>query len=167
MGFIYLFIFGLACGMELFLGQGSNPRHSSDLHLHKDNTGSLTCCATREPPKCFNQQLFRIYCYPHFYRWWNRGTGRSSDIPKDTQLGSGEAKIQSKSYSVSLLCITNSFQDSNLLYNVSHKPGKRGRRGRASAATVSMLITVFLCLSSYLVHCTSGYLIPEKKRVFH
>lgn len=42
-----------------------------------------------------------------------------------------------------------------------------GRRGRASAVTVSMLITVFLCLSSYLVHCTSGYLIPEKKRVFH
>ena len=30
-----------------FLGQGSNPCHSSNLSCHSDSTGSLTCCATR------------------------------------------------------------------------------------------------------------------------
>lgn len=34
--FIHLFIFGYACSMQKFLGQGLNPRHS------KDKTGSLT-----------------------------------------------------------------------------------------------------------------------------
>ena len=39
----FLFIFGLTLSMWKFPGQGSNPPHGSS-----DNTGSLTCCATRE-----------------------------------------------------------------------------------------------------------------------
>ena len=30
------------CGMQKFLGQGSNPCHSSDLSHRSDNAGSLT-----------------------------------------------------------------------------------------------------------------------------
>ena len=40
-----------AHGMRKFPGQGLNPHHSSDLSHKSDNTGSLTCCATRELPE--------------------------------------------------------------------------------------------------------------------
>ena len=39
--FIYLFIFGLACGMWKFLDQGTNPCHSSNPSCWSDNTGSF------------------------------------------------------------------------------------------------------------------------------
>ena len=44
--------FGHAHGMWKFLGQGSNPCHSSNLNHCSDITPSLTCCATRELPGC-------------------------------------------------------------------------------------------------------------------
>ena len=43
--------FGCAHGMRKFLGQGWNQPHSRDSNHSSDNTGSLTCCATRELPK--------------------------------------------------------------------------------------------------------------------
>ena len=46
----FLSFFGLTWGMLKFLGQGSNPCHSSDLSCCSDNAGSLTCRATRELP---------------------------------------------------------------------------------------------------------------------
>ena len=44
----FFFLFGCTCGMWKFPGQGSNPRHSSDLGQYSDNTRSLTQCTTRE-----------------------------------------------------------------------------------------------------------------------
>ena len=45
----FLFVcFGWACGMQKFLGQGSNQHHSSDPGHCSDNAKSLTCCATKE-----------------------------------------------------------------------------------------------------------------------
>ena len=35
-------------GMQKFLGQGSNLRHSCDLNCYSDNIGPLTHCGTRE-----------------------------------------------------------------------------------------------------------------------
>jgi len=49
--FISLFFSGHAHSMRKFWDQGSNPHHSSD------NTGPLTCCATRELLNC-NLYLF-------------------------------------------------------------------------------------------------------------
>ena len=40
--FVCFFFFVFACGMQKFLGQGSNHSHSSD------DARSLTCCDTRE-----------------------------------------------------------------------------------------------------------------------
>ena len=45
--FIFLF-FGCIHGIWKSLGQGSNPHHSHYLSHCSDNTGSLTCCTTRE-----------------------------------------------------------------------------------------------------------------------
>ena len=46
---IYLFIYyGCTCIMWKFLGQGLNPRHSSDLGCCSDSAGSLTHPAIRE-----------------------------------------------------------------------------------------------------------------------
>ena len=49
-GFLLCFIlfFGCSHGTWKFLGQGSNPHHSSDLSCYSDNPESLTRCATRE-----------------------------------------------------------------------------------------------------------------------
>ena len=46
--FVCLFVFGIALGMWKFPGQGSNPCHRSNPSHCSDNTGSLTCCTTRE-----------------------------------------------------------------------------------------------------------------------
>ena len=44
----YLFFpFGCSCGTWEFLGQGSNPCHSSNPSHSSDNARSLTCCITR------------------------------------------------------------------------------------------------------------------------
>ena len=48
--YFFFFFFGYSCSMCKFLGQGSNPSHSSDLSHCSDNTESLTCCAPRELP---------------------------------------------------------------------------------------------------------------------
>ena len=40
-----------ACVMWKFPGQGSNPHNSSNQSQSSDNARSLTCRATREPPK--------------------------------------------------------------------------------------------------------------------
>ena len=45
---VHLFFFGPAWSMWKFLGQGSNPCHSSDLSHCSDNARSLICCSTRE-----------------------------------------------------------------------------------------------------------------------
>ena len=39
---LFFFFFGHACGMQKFLGQGWNMRHSRDLSHRNDNTRSLT-----------------------------------------------------------------------------------------------------------------------------
>ena len=44
----FCFLFGCTCGKQMFPGQGLNPCHSSNLSHSSDNTGSLTCCPTRE-----------------------------------------------------------------------------------------------------------------------
>ena len=44
------YFFGQAHGMRKSLGQGSNTHHSNLSHC-SDNTGSLTCYATREFPR--------------------------------------------------------------------------------------------------------------------
>lgn len=44
----FVLFFWLHCTMWKFLGQGSNPHHSSNPSCCSDNTGSLTCCATGE-----------------------------------------------------------------------------------------------------------------------
>ena len=41
-----LFFFGCVHGMWKFLGQGSNPCHSSSQSYCSDSAGSLTCYAT-------------------------------------------------------------------------------------------------------------------------
>ena len=41
-GFRFFFFFGHTHGMQKFLGQESNPLHSSDPSHSTDNTGSLT-----------------------------------------------------------------------------------------------------------------------------
>ena len=49
--FIYLLLFfflGCTFSMQKFLGQGSNPCHTSDPDCCNDNTRFLTCCITRE-----------------------------------------------------------------------------------------------------------------------
>lgn len=49
--FIFLFLFfGYTCGMWKFLGQGSNPHHSSRLGCYSDTARSSTHCATRKLP---------------------------------------------------------------------------------------------------------------------
>lgn len=37
------FLGGCTLGMCIFLGQGSNPRHGTDLSYSSDNIGSLSC----------------------------------------------------------------------------------------------------------------------------
>ena len=46
--YLFIYFFGHVCRMWNFLGQGSNPWHSSDLSRCSDNVRSLTHCATRE-----------------------------------------------------------------------------------------------------------------------
>ena len=46
--FILFCFFGLAYGTWKFLGQKSNPHHSSNPGGYSDSAGSLTCYATRE-----------------------------------------------------------------------------------------------------------------------
>ena len=46
--YLFIYLFGHVCRMWNFLGQGSNPWHSSDLSRCSDNVRSLTHCATRE-----------------------------------------------------------------------------------------------------------------------
>ena len=46
------FFFGQVHDMWKFLGQESNPYHSSDQSCCSDNTGSLTHCMTRELEAC-------------------------------------------------------------------------------------------------------------------
>ena len=53
----FLFIFGCAHGMQKFLSQGSNPRHSSGPSLCNDNARSLTHCTAREL-----QHSFLLFC---------------------------------------------------------------------------------------------------------
>ena len=58
-------LFGHACGMWKFPGQGSNPCHSSD-----NNAGSLTHCATRElrlSLHSYSLYLYNILCYNFFF----------------------------------------------------------------------------------------------------
>ena len=58
--FIYLFVFGCACGRWKFPGQGLNPHHSSGQSHCSDNAGSSTHCTTRELHlKCFKCWLFK------------------------------------------------------------------------------------------------------------
>ena len=58
--FIYLFVFGCACGRWKFPGQGLNPHHSSGQSHCSDNSGSSTHCTTRELHlKCFKCRLFK------------------------------------------------------------------------------------------------------------
>ena len=45
---------GHTLGMQKFLGQGSNLRHSSHQSCCSDNTGSLTRCTKRETPRIFD-----------------------------------------------------------------------------------------------------------------
>ena len=45
---ILLVCFGCTCGMQKFLGQGSNLHQSSDTSHSSGNTGSLNSWATRE-----------------------------------------------------------------------------------------------------------------------
>ena len=62
---LYLCIFGHALSMWKFLGQGLNPHHSSNLGHCSDDTGSLTCCTTRELPIFFSKSV-------EFPVWHNR-----------------------------------------------------------------------------------------------
>lgn len=47
------YLFGHTHGTWQVPGQGPNLHHSSDLSRYSDNTGSSTCCATRELLKGF------------------------------------------------------------------------------------------------------------------
>ena len=58
-----LFFFCHVCGTWKFPGQGSNLRHSSDSSYCSNNTGSLTCCTTRELLK----MLLLIPCFPSWF----------------------------------------------------------------------------------------------------
>ena len=51
--FFFFFFFGLASSMQKFLGQESNLCHSSNPSHRSDNTGSLTCWVTGNPPPFF------------------------------------------------------------------------------------------------------------------
>ena len=46
--FFFFFFCSHICGMWKSQGQASNPHHNSDPSHCSDNTGSLTCCPTRE-----------------------------------------------------------------------------------------------------------------------
>ena len=46
--FLFLFFFAPHCGMLKCPAQGLNPSRSSNSSCCSDNTGSLTCCATRD-----------------------------------------------------------------------------------------------------------------------
>ena len=52
------FIFGCACSMWQFLGQGWNWCHSCDLNHISDNAGSLTCCTTRELQEHYSSRSY-------------------------------------------------------------------------------------------------------------
>ena len=49
--FFFFFFFGCSWGMWKFLSQESNPHRSTNLSRCSDNTGSVTCWATRELQK--------------------------------------------------------------------------------------------------------------------
>ena len=60
---LLFFFFPCTHDMWKFLGQGSNPHHSSDPCHCSDNVESLTHCATREilPPLFFFIRLVKAY----------------------------------------------------------------------------------------------------------
>ena len=65
--YIYMFFFGCTCSTWKFLGQGLSPHHSRDWSPSccSDNTGSLTCCATRKLLTTFislNRYVFSLGC---------------------------------------------------------------------------------------------------------
>ena len=64
--FWFLFVFfagvGSNLGMWKFPGQGFHMPCSCDLHWGCDNTGSLTCCTTRETPGSFLDWNFLNKC---------------------------------------------------------------------------------------------------------
>ena len=78
--FLSFFFFGHIHGIQKFLGQGSNPGHSSNLSHSSDNTGSLTQCATREFPNLFFIFYFFLFmAAPATYRSsWVRGQIRAA-----------------------------------------------------------------------------------------
>ena len=48
--YLFFFLFHLACSMHKFPGQGSNPRHISDLSHRSDSASSFTLLHIRELP---------------------------------------------------------------------------------------------------------------------
>ena len=66
------FFFGCAPSMQKFLDQGSNPSHSSDLSQTSNDTGSLTCCTTRELWELFfSIDLQRCVCFSCVANWFS------------------------------------------------------------------------------------------------
>ena len=66
--FFPFFFFGCIHSMWMFPGQGSNLHHSSKKSYHSDNTGYLTCWATRE---FHNTTLFWLKLCPKIQKWPN------------------------------------------------------------------------------------------------
>ena len=58
----FFFFFGCAHRMWKFLGQGSNPHHSSDQSYCSDCAGSLTCCTQGNLPHYDSHLLFSLFC---------------------------------------------------------------------------------------------------------
>ena len=69
---VWFGFFGHAYSIWQFLGQGLNARHSSNLSCCTDNTGSLTCCTTRE-------LQVRL--------WFKRMTSSSEDLSRRKEDG--------------------------------------------------------------------------------
>ena len=79
---ILLVCFGCTCGMQKFLGQGSNLHQSSDTSHSSGNTGSLNSWATRElEGRGFKQQNGNI---THGLKdpWESSGPGTWEDCAK-------------------------------------------------------------------------------------
>ena len=66
--FFFFFFFSVRPETWNFLGQGSNPSHNSDPSCCSENTGSLTCCTTRNSSLILFCNNYFIFLYVYIYR---------------------------------------------------------------------------------------------------
>ena len=82
----FYYFFAHAHTMQKFLGQGSNPHHSSNWSHCSGNTRSLTCCAARELPEPF---FLEVHTRGPLRNWEVRGNSVNNGSCKREDRGKG------------------------------------------------------------------------------